>query len=516
MSTTADVIRASGLLTLGDHPAPDAIEKVLGNLRTAVEGADPIRREAVRVEAVRVLKPLGWRAAAIDNVLGVPQQAAKADDNRQGRTLVLSDPTPWPDPVEGVALLDELVETYSRFLALPDGGADADALWTLHAHAHDASEVSPLLGVTSASKRCGKTTQLSVLQGLVPRPLPASNITAAALYRTIEAHRPTLLVDEADTFLNEKEELRGVLNSGHTRAGAQVIRTVGEDHETRAFTTWAPKAVAMIGDLPDTLRDRAIEIRLRRRRPDEKVEKLRLDRLRDLEPLRQRCARWAADNLAELRDADPDVPDDLHDRAADNWRPLLAIADLAGGEWPERARQAARLLSGLAADQDGDAAVLLLADLNDLFISKVADRLPSAEIVTALGKMEDRPWPEWKRGQPITARQVARLLQPFDVHPKKIRFGDSTAQGYDLDSFSDAFGRYLPAEPEQSEQSSQENGNHPSANRNNDPAVPDAKTGDNACGTRDVPTVPDPEPDPIEQYEAEWEALREREGGAAA
>lgn len=274
-----------------------------------------------------------------------PQAAAEASG--QGTVLTLSDPEPWPDPVDGVALLNAIANTFTRFLILPAGGADAGALWTVHTYLIDVLHCSPILAVTSPQKRCGKSTLLDVLKALVRRALGASNITAAALFRIVEMMAPTLLIDEADTFLAEREELRGIINAGHTRSSAVVVRTVGDDHEPRVFGTFCPKAIAAIGELPGTIDDRAISIRMQRRAPGEHVERLRRDRIEaELEPLRRKAARWAQDNAAGVRDADPDVPTTLHDRAADNWRVLLAIGDAARGRWPTTARKAAALRSG--------------------------------------------------------------------------------------------------------------------------------------------------------------------------
>ena len=169
-----------------------------------------------------------------------------------------------------------------------------------------------------------------------------------------------------NSFLREREELRGILNSGHTRGTAYVIRTVGEDHEPAKFSTWGPKAVALIGNLPDTLQDRSIVVPMRRKTPGEKVERLRLGRL-DLEDLLRQAARWAADHGEAIRNADPDVPDGLNDRAADNWRTLLAIADVAGGVWPGPGEGGARRLSGIGEREDGSVRILLLGDLRELF-----------------------------------------------------------------------------------------------------------------------------------------------------
>ena len=180
---------------------------------------------------------------------------------------------------------------------------------------------------------------MDVLSRLVSRPLPTANASAAAIFRVVELQRPTLLIDEADTFLPENEELRGILNSGH-RQGGSVVRTVGEQFEPRSFSTYAPCAIALIGKLPSTIADRSVAIELRRRRADEAIEPFRFDRTEHLDRLSRKAARWAADNAIDVRGADPEMPAGVFNRVADNWRPLLAIADRAAGEWPTRARLA--------------------------------------------------------------------------------------------------------------------------------------------------------------------------------
>jgi putative DNA primase/helicase len=288
---------------------------------------------------------------------------------------------------------------------------------------------------------------LALLTQLVHKALSASNITAAALFRSIEKWMPTLLIDEADTFLKEKEELRGVINAGHTRSTAYVIRTVGDDHEPTQFNVWGAKAIAMIGALPDTIADRSINVTMRRRRPDEKIEKLRVDRTGSFSDLARRCARWSEDNMGRLKAADPSVPDSLHDRAADNWRPLLAIADAVGGKWPELARKAAIALSGGDSADDDSAGVMILTDLQTIFKEDGSLHISSADIVKKLVEIEERPWPEWYHQKPITPRQVARLLKPFGVTPTTVRIGSRTAKGYSFSDLKDAFTRYIPIIP---------------------------------------------------------------------
>jgi putative DNA primase/helicase len=258
-------------------------------------------------------------------------------------------------------------------------------------------------------------------------------------------------VDEADTFLVNNLALRGVINSGHTRAAAFVVRTAG--HEPRLFSTWGARMIALIGRLPATLEDRAIVLPMRRRAPGETVERIRRDGLlRRLEPLRRRSARWVADHLPALRAADPAVPEELDDRQADNWRSLFAIADEAGGAWPELARTAARTLAGSVVEADNAAPVRLLADLRDLFATITADKLATAVIIRHLTALEDRPWTEYAQGHPVTPRHLAKLLEGFGVKAKQIRQGVATRKGYLRSDFTDAFRRYLPPDPKHPKQ----------------------------------------------------------------
>ena len=415
-----------------DLPADETPEQMVARLAAL----SPLEYDKVRETEA---ESLGIRVSTLDAEV---KAARKGIDEGVGAKLVMDDPEPWPDPVNGAELLETLAETVRRYLVLNPTDADAVALWITHSHAHDAATVSPILSITSPQKRCGKTTLLSLLQHLVRRPLPASNITAAALFRSVEKWQPTMLVDEADTFLRESDELRGVLNSGHNRTSAYVVRVVGDDHEPRAFSTWSPKAIALIGNMPDTLADRSVAIALRRKTVDEAAETLRLDRLEHIEHLPQQATRWADDHISTLRRADPTIPTGLHDRAADNWRALLAIADTVGGDWPERARRAATALVAHDAPEDA-AGVMLLEDVREHYGEH--QKITSAQLVDTLVTLDERPWPEWRRGKPITTRQVAKLLQPFGIRSRQLRLSDGRAgiHGYLLSDFQDAFARYL-------------------------------------------------------------------------
>jgi putative DNA primase/helicase len=227
------------------------------------------------------------------------------------------------------------------------------------------------------------------------------------VFRTIEKHLPTLLIDEADTFLGENEELRGLINSGHTRETAFVVRTVGDDHEPKRFSTWGFKAIAGIGKRAATIEDRAITISLKRKLPGEKVERLRHADPGLFETLARKLVRFAADNMERIAEARPELPDALNDRAQDNWEPLLAIADAAGGPWQQKAREAALALSGTK-DEPASLGVELLRDIRTIFAEEAVDRLAGADLVAALIAKEERPWGEANRGKPITQAWLAR------------------------------------------------------------------------------------------------------------
>jgi hypothetical protein len=384
-----------------------------------------------------------------------PRVRSKGTVKRPGNRLKLAEVEPWPEPVDGQDLLHELTYCLRKHVVLPEPSIDAIALWVVHAHAHGAAFVSPVLALSSPQKRCGKTTTLYLLEALTPKPLSCSNISEAALFRSVDEAKPTVLIDEADTFLHERRELVGILNSGHTRQG-KVARIEGDgaNRETRVFSTWAPKAIALIRSLPSTLEDRSIKIVLHRKRPDSVAFRLRLDRLADFEPVRRRACRWAVDHMDILIGADPVVPDGLHDRAADNWRPLLAIAEAVGGKWPDAARRAARQISGHSSDFEDELSTELLRDIRTLVRDLGTDRVASRWITENLVFMEGRPWAECVHGKPLTQNRLAWYLRPFEIQPESVRFEDGTRKGYLVADFAEAFTRYLSDGTEQAEQAS--------------------------------------------------------------
>ncbi len=344
------------------------------------------------------------------------------------------------------AHLDGVRGFLTHYVAFPsEHEAIAVALWVAHAQHVEAFDTSPIMAVTSAEKRSGKTRLLDCLELLVPHPFRCVIPSEAVTYTVLSQRpRPTLLLDEADAIFGPRtadkyEGLRAILNSGNRR-GTPVLRVKleGKRREVEAFDVFGAKAVAGIGKLPDTVADRAIPIRLKRRAPNEPVAKFR-----------QRIAAAEVSSLPagiDLGGADVTlvtVPEELNDRAADSWESLLAIADLAGEEWPGRARTAAIVLSG-EGEADLSTGMRLLADIHDVFQERGTDHLPTSGLLHDLHDHEDSPWAEWY-GQPLSARGLARLLEPYRVRPLLRRVKGTPQRGYFAPEFRDAWARYLPA-----------------------------------------------------------------------
>lgn len=428
---------------LPETPTIPEIAEAMTNTAGMLTGANKLTVALVREGCCRALKERGVSSPPkiVDVLVG-----ADSDSATQPSGLSFVDPEPWDVAVSGSDLLDEMVATQRRFVSAEPALYHTVALWALFTHAFESFYCLPILLITAATKRAGKSTLLTVLSALVRRPVSASNLTEAVLYRVIEAYKPTLLLDECDTFLRDNEALRGVINSGHTQANAMVMRCVGESHEVELFSTFAPKALAGIGRQADTITDRSIVARLKRATAAQRREHLRLDRLSTLEPLRAKAARWVLDNADALAQADPIIPDEMtNDRARDNWRTLFAVADLAGGEWPRRARAAALTLTE-SDDDTRSVGELLISDLRTLFCDLElgdGERIESAKIAEHLHGPETRPWSEWGRQKkPITPVGIAKLLKDHDVKPDHWREGDRTARGYWVAAFRDVFTRY--------------------------------------------------------------------------
>jgi 5S rRNA maturation endonuclease (ribonuclease M5) len=390
---------------------------------------------------------IGISVGELDKIVSKARREVDDDgEDGRGRPVKISDPLPWTEPVTGNEIATKLRTAFKTFSVIPDVVADTIALWTLHTWTVNEFSITPRLAITSPTKGCGKTTILKLLAKLVRRPKRAGSISPSALFRVVEMFQPCLLMDETEKYIEHGSDLHALLCEGHAKGGA-VLRVLGEKLELREFAVYAPVAFARNGKMPDDLEQRSINIPMKRRRRDEPMARLKDDKSEGeaFDGAARMCARWAGDYATAVRDCDPDMGDQIN-RVSDNWRPLYAIADVIGEEWPQRIREAAAALTPRDSETTG---VLLLGDIKKIFDDRGDDRLWSQSICDALVAMEGRPWAEWKASNaaepgPLTKNQLARLLKPFGIAPETIRIGEDRAKGYYRHVFSEAWERYLP------------------------------------------------------------------------
>jgi hypothetical protein len=432
--------------------------------------------------------------------VGIDDWLAAGNDIRTLPQLTRTEPLPPPGAgtkaktartdlptQDGAALLEDVRAFVGRYCRLPsDEALTAVALWAAHTHLIDTFESTPRLALLSAEPASGKTRVLEVLALLVPRPVPNVSTTPAALFRMVagEAGPPTILFDEIDTIFGPRakpaEELRGLVNAGHRR-GASAYRCVGEGtaQTVQAFPAYAAMALAGLGNLPDTVATRSIVIPMRPRLREE--EPVTPFRTREAEPpgyeLRDRLAVWAEQVRADAVGYVPEMPAEVTDRPADVWEPLLTVAELAGGDWPERARTACRKMvrSAVTDRAESSLGVRLLHDIREILNptdSAPLDEMTTEALLRALGEDKTAPWVEICRGDPINARKLASLLRPYGIKSENLRPDAKTQQkGYRRSSFVDAWRRYLP-EPDGTDWDSHEHDPPPSAENPSHPSQP--------------------------------------------
>ena len=364
--------------------------------------------------------------------------------------------TPSPEvPLrDTIELLNDIKAFVDRYVVLPNRNAAlAISLWVMHSWAFEGSHATPYLAVQAATKQGGKTRLLETLEFVVARPWKTSGASEAVLFRRIDRVHPTLLFDEIDTVFAGKEDasapVRRIINAGNL-PGAVVSRMIGEGSNMteKDFSVYCPKVLAGIANdqvrWPDTIVDRSVVIRMKPRMRSEPISRMRRPRVREeVGPLCAQLERWASEHISALQVAEPHWPDALDDRTCEAWDPLLAIADLAGGDIPQMARKAAvALQKGNDAD-DGQAGLVLLGALRDVFGGEHA--LSSEQICTAINDDDNLPFGAWNKTEGLNARGLAKLLKPFEIKPRTVRpsGASSTARGYLREQFKDPWARWF-------------------------------------------------------------------------
>ncbi|MEA1994916.1 MAG: DUF3631 domain-containing protein, partial [Campylobacterota bacterium] len=318
----------------------------------------------------------------------------------------------------------------------------AVTLWVFLSYVYPNFNILPMLLITSPTMRCGKTTLLTILEGLVNKALIASNISPSAVFRTIEKYKPTLLLDEADVGVAGNEELRGIINAGHTKRTAYVIRTGSKEtnFEPERFNTFCPKAIAMIGKPANTWIDRSIHIKMERKTKDTHTEKLPVDFYEQMKPLRQKLIKVACSDLTQVEE-DFDLP---NDRAVDNWIPLSTITYNLNGEWLEKTKKAMTLIEN--GESEDDLKVELLQDIQGYFKEKEEDKVFTKDLVEYLLELEESPWADLRRGKGITPNTLGKLLKDFDIKSRTLRWEGRILKGYEEKDFKKVFCQYLPSQ----------------------------------------------------------------------
>jgi hypothetical protein len=313
-------------------------------------------------------------------------------------------------------------------------------LWSLATYGYDHYRIFPRLLAISPERRCGKTTLLEVVAALCRNSIQASNLTPAIISRIKGIiDDPTLLIDEADTFIkNADGNIKGLINSGHTKSGAQVLKCVGDSHEPQVFDTWHPMVIASIGALEDTIMDRSIIIHLRRKRPDENVQRLPIDLSEEWQSWRSKALRWFIDNAAALNDSNQiEPPHRGNDRAIDNWIPLFTLAKAIDATWYTRCEDAYAVLVN---EVEMELPTRLLSDIRNHLVKATNTRISSTNIFQSLMADETAPWADMR----LTQAKVASMLTPYNIKPRYMRIEGKILRGYESTQFEDAFERYLP------------------------------------------------------------------------
>ncbi|SDJ15040.1 putative DNA primase/helicase [Lutimaribacter saemankumensis] len=417
---------------------------------------------------------LGWRASVLDREV---EKARPRDlDKDEGKPAdLIEELEPWHDPVEGASLAEEIRDRLRAHVVFgTDADVDCATLWVLGTYLMDTWRLWPRLLITSPTRACGKSTLLEVIDALAHRGFIVSNASSAAIFRAIEAWKPTLLLDEADTWMKQNEELAGILNSGHSRRAARVIRVqeINGEHVPTPFSTWCPMVIAGIGSQRDTLMSRCILIGLRRKLPEETVDRMPVDLHEQMLRVRRQIARWAADTAIRIGAMADEPPVCGNDRLQDNFTPLWRLAAALGGAWPDRIATAYAGQSQSQDDSEEPAGVMMLHDIAELFATRTGrpDRIASSEIVADLIGLEDRPWAEWRHGKPLTSTTVAKLMKPFGIKAKVLKLNGTSTRVYLRSEVEAAAARYTASKcnPVTLQQNQQVSG---TPKRNPDPEV---------------------------------------------
>jgi putative DNA primase/helicase len=408
------------------------------SLDEAIERLSKLRPALYDIEKKGAAAKLGVSLKALDAEIRIKQKEKDLASDAPFKEI-----EPWSSPVNGDQLLQEVTSTIHKYVICSRHTARSAALWIAHTYLLDVIHCSPLAIITAPDKGCGKSTLLEVMADMVYQPIPTASISAAALYRTIEEYQPTLLIDEVDSFLAGDESMRGIINCGHKRKAAFVMRCDGDDSKPKRFSTWAAKLLSGISakNLHPTITSRAIMLELRKKLPTETIASNRNNQA-EYHAISRKLLRWTRDITDQVRQATASLPNTLDDRQKDNWEPLLTLADIAGGQWPELARETA--IAQSSQEENKSYKTELLEDIKSVFEARKIDRISTHDLIVDLCADDEANWATYNRGKEISPKQLANLLKGYGIISNTLRFGNqSPAKGFEKNQFLDVWARYV-------------------------------------------------------------------------
>jgi len=409
--------------------------------------------------------PLGVKVSALEEQSFDNAELSKA----RGRIEEVIEP--WPEAVDGAKLLQTIFGTLQRFVVITDPEFITTSLWIVFVYVYELFPKLPILRLKSPTKQCGKSTLIDAIELLVVKPLVTVSVSPSALYRTIEKFHPTILIDEADSYGKDNDDLRNIVNGGFER-NRPAIRTNKESLEPEFFDTFGPKLLASIGPLHETIEDRSVTISMKRKPSECDVEELC-----DADPgvfleLRRKIQRWANDNKEKLKATRLVRPKALGNRLWNKWRPLLTIAAVVDGSSEETIEKGHWYKVALAAaigiakehDEERGISIEILDHLRTLFRKSGQEFITTIDVLFDLNNDSEAPWANWKSGEKtgLTAEKLAKRLKAFGIKSEKHQMDNKEARGYFTKPFEPVFASYLGAESTSPPLSTPKNGSNPS------------------------------------------------------
>ncbi|HEV2962886.1 MAG TPA: DUF3631 domain-containing protein [Candidatus Angelobacter sp.] len=361
------------------------------------------------------------------------------------------------------SLINQLTDFYRQYLSCSSEQLDLLALWTLHSYSFTEAPFSPSLNIHSREKHSGKTVCLQLLSLLCEHSWMHTAAAPALLLRQLTNDEPndfrgTLLLDDCHATFGASRmnvKLQGLLTARFQHDARYTIEFKDQDgqRDFNEIPVYFPMAFAGQGRMHPCLAERSIPIALEPKPLGAPCQPFRFFAAQQLaRPLAERLRQWGATTVELFANIVPykedQFPAQLSWRQRDCAEPLLHIADLIGGQWPQRARQALVHVFALAAFEDFYSSKQILSDIRDVFAAKAnLDWISTADLLVHLHTLDDRRWDEWNKGKPMVPKNLAGLLEPFGIHPKNNRTGldnDKVIKGYYLEDLQPSWHRHLP------------------------------------------------------------------------